>query len=54
MKNKKYTLRTNGRYVAFYVNGKWKPLVTNLSDFQSLLRQVDSVDDLLFSYRTEP
>jgi hypothetical protein len=43
-------LRTNGRFIAFPVNNEWKVLVTNLEDYQALLRQGFCREQMLINY----
>ena len=43
-------LRTNGRFIAFNIDDDWKILVKSLKDYQALIRQGYSRDQLLIRY----
>ena len=43
-------LRTNGRFISFPVNNKWKILVTNLGDYQALSRQGICREQMLINF----
>ena len=44
-------LRTNGRFIAFPIENKWKILVTSLEDYQALSRQGFDKEQMLINYQ---
>ena len=43
-------LRTNGRFIAFHENNKWKILVTSLGDYQALTSTGICREQMLINY----
>ena len=43
-------LRTNGRFIAFPVNNKWKIVVTSLGDYQALSSAGTCREQMLINY----
>jgi hypothetical protein len=43
-------LKTNGRFIAFPVNNKWKILVTSLEDYRALSSTGISREQMLINY----